>query len=70
MEGDPVARNRRHHVDPIREGSRGCIVLEATDPVTLPAELGVSIWLCQTAFGTERFDGVLTAFEVQREPQD
>ena len=48
----------------------GTEAVESTDPVMLPAQLGAWIWLFQSAFSVERFDGVLTAFEIQREPQD
>jgi hypothetical protein len=43
-------------------------VAATSDPVTLPAQLGEWIWLMQTGSGTDRFDGILTALEISREP--
>lgn len=43
--------------------------VESTDTVVLPGLSGPWIYLMGDESGTSRFDGVLTAFEVQREPQ-
>lgn len=40
-----------------------------TTPYVLPQVAGSWIWLFSTETGSDRFDGVLTGFEVQREPQ-
>lgn len=42
--------------------------IDSSAPVVLPQQTGEWIWLMRTAAGTNRFDGILTALEVSREP--
>lgn len=48
----------------------GNLVVESTDPVVVPGVMGPWVYLASDAAGGARFNGIVTAFEIQREPQD